>query len=349
MSSISTMEPPKQSTFKPNAHINYFYRCLMALPTAAEGHDSNRYVATLVDGMLINGWIDWIWTLQAPHGGFRGSTYMTTANAATSPAHLPSTYTALLSLAILRAPLDRLDRPGLVAFLRSCQSPDGSFSPTADSYTLGGFQSDARLAYCACAVSTMIGDMSGIDVPMLKGWIESCRTWEGGYGSRPGVIEAQGGTTYCSLASLFFLEENNSRLIQSLSSLNKEDQDNTTRWLVSRQIGGFQGRPGKLEDVCYSFWCGGALNILGHGDLVSHSENQSFLLSAQSPFGGFGKEPEDYPDPYHSYLALAALSLSSAHSSAEQASLGLQELDVKWNCSCETGRYLSKEIHRIRS
>ncbi|ODO11775.1 hypothetical protein I350_00559 [Cryptococcus amylolentus CBS 6273] len=354
------MEPPRQSTFKRNAHINYFRRCLMALPTAAEGHDSNRitiayFCLSALDllGALQdktseeqrNGWIDWIWTLQAR----KGSTYMTTPNASTSPAHLPSTYTALLSLAILRAPLDRLDRAGLVAFVRSCQSPNGSFSPTADSYTLGGFQSDARMAYCACAVSNMIGDMSGIDVPLLRQWIESCRTWEGGYGSRPGVIEAQGGTTYCSLTSLSLLDQDSSHSTLSLSSLDQRSQNDSTRWLVSRQIGGFQGRPGKLEDVCYSFWCGGALNVLGHGNLISHAENQDFLLSSQSPFGGFGKEPEDYPDPFHSYLALAALSLSSLESSVEQASLGLRELDVKWNCSRETARYLLEEIRRIKS
>ncbi|TYJ57560.1 hypothetical protein B9479_001642 [Cryptococcus floricola] len=158
-----------------------------------------------------------------------------------------------------------------------------------------------------------------------------------------------GGTTYCSLTSLSLLDQDSSHSTLSLSSLDQRSQNDTTRWLVSRQIGGFQGRPGKLEDVCYSFWCGGALNVLGHGNLISHAENQSFLLSSQSPFGGFGKEPEDYPDPFHSYLALAALSLSSLESSVEQASLGLRELDVKWNCSRETARYLSEEIRRIKS
>jgi geranylgeranyl transferase type-1 subunit beta len=54
------------------------------------------------------------------------------------------------------------------------------------------------------------------------------------------------------------------------------DVDAATRYLVSRQLdgkssvgddeaagdgGGFQGRPGKLEDVCYSFWCGGAMRV----------------------------------------------------------------------------------------
>jgi geranylgeranyl transferase type-1 subunit beta len=39
------------------------------------------------------------------------------------------------------------------------------------------------------------------------------------------------------------------------------EEGETVRWLTQRQIGGFQGRPGKLEDVCYSFWIGGALSV----------------------------------------------------------------------------------------
>lgn len=39
--------------------------------------------------------------------------------------HMIVTYTALLSLAILRDDFTRLDRPGLVKFLGSCQRPDG--------------------------------------------------------------------------------------------------------------------------------------------------------------------------------------------------------------------------------
>ena len=35
------------------------------------------------------------------------------------------TYAALLSLAILRDDFSKLDRPGIVTFLRSCQRSDG--------------------------------------------------------------------------------------------------------------------------------------------------------------------------------------------------------------------------------
>ncbi|WVF66279.1 hypothetical protein IAT40_001019 [Kwoniella sp. CBS 6097] len=345
----------RQQTYKRNGHVNYFLRCLKALPTAAQSSDSNRITAAFfcisaldLLGVLEEktsaeqraGWIEWIWSLQSPTGGFRGSPFMTTPNDSTSPAHIPSTYTALLTLAILRAPLDKLNIPGLITFLRSCQAKDGSFSPVLGDdnvYPNDGFQSDVRMVYCATVISHVIRDFSGMDIDATERFLSGCKTWEGGYASRLGVIEAQGGTTYCSLATLSILDR--------LSFTNSRDE--TLRWLVARQIGGFQGRPGKLEDVCYSFWCGGAISILGQGTLINKQADRSFLLSAQFPIGGFGKEPEDYPDPFHSYLALAALSLT--HSAEDDVGLGLKALDVRWNVSAETAEWLKSEIARIKA
>lgn len=96
--------------------------------------------------------------------------------------------------------------------------------------------------------------------------------------------------------------------------------------------------------------------ILGQGHAINDEENRSFLLSAQSPMGGFGKEPEEYPDPYHSYLALAALAMvpsstwSTWSSSPDLGSgLGLKGLDIRWNISTESAEWLRKEMGRIRS
>ncbi|WVQ85531.1 hypothetical protein IAT38_007697 [Cryptococcus sp. DSM 104549] len=363
---------PQRLTFKPNAHINYFFRCLRALPTEAEAYDSNRmtiayfcFSALDLLGALHdktteeqrNGWIEWIWAQQAPTGGFRGSPYMTTENSITGPAHLPSTYTALLNLALLRAPLDRLNIPGIISFLRACQAPDGSFAPLPnDDYLSEGFQSDARMVYCACAVASMIDDFGGVDAEGVRRFVGRCRTWEGGYASQPGGIEAQGGTTYCSLAALSLLPPS-----PSSPTRDTEAEAAALRWLVSRQIGGFQGRPGKLEDVCYSFWCGGAMSILGHASLLNRQADKAYLVSAQFALGGFGKEPEDFPDPFHSYLGLAALSLSHSPAgrgtTAEEegaagvagAELGLKELDARWNVSVETADWLRREVMRVKT
>lgn len=83
-------------------------------------------------------------------------------------------------------------------------------------------------------------------------------------------------------------------------------------WCLQRQVtdGGFQGRRNKLSDTCYAFWVGGVLKILGAYHLIDSCALRSFLLTCQSPYGGFTKFPDDrIPDIYHSYYGLAALSL----------------------------------------
>jgi prenyltransferase beta subunit len=108
---------------------------------------------------------------------------------------------------------------------------------------------DAKYVWSICSSTC------GVSVRLLI-----FKTWEGGYASRPGVIESQGkllkenrltsgGTTYCSVAAL------------SMMGTIPEEPAASIRWLLQRQIGGFQGRPGKLEDVCYSFWCGAAITV----------------------------------------------------------------------------------------
>lgn len=142
-----------------------------------------------------------------------------------------------------------------------------SFSPLprSDTYAAAGFQNDMRMSYCASVVSDVA--RGGIDRASSVRYIKQCRTWEGGYGARPG-LEAQGGslwvilahcpggTTYCAVTSL---------------GPEAEGRSDTLRWLLQRQIGGFQGRPGKLEDVCYSFWCGAAVAVRGPGGITADS------------------------------------------------------------------------------
>ncbi|EKD02609.1 hypothetical protein A1Q2_03035 [Trichosporon asahii var. asahii CBS 8904] len=332
-----------QSTFKRKAHKGFFTRCLQALPSSAEAHDANRITIAFfcLGGLYLLGelspsdkdrqdWTEWIWSLQSPEGGFAGSPH-----APKVQGHLPSTYTALCCLALLGSPMDRLDKPALRRFLKSCQAEDGSFAPTPD--TEGMFQNDARMSYCAVVCGTVAdsgtegeGRTGGFNKQKAAEYLRRCQTWEGGFASRPGVVEAQGGMTYCALSSLALLGELKG---------NTELEEEATRWLSQRQIGGFQGRPGKLEDVCYSFWCGGALAALGHSDLVNEEPNTAFLLNSQSPLGGFGKAPEDYPDPFHSYLALTALAMTPAR---EQ--LGLAEIDPVWNLAPEMRDRLLKPV-----
>ena len=59
------------------------------------------------------------------------------------------TYTAFLALAILRDDFSKLDRSGIIRFLRTL--------------------------YCAFAISSMLDDWSGVNVPLAVSFISTCR------------------------------------------------------------------------------------------------------------------------------------------------------------------------------
>lgn len=107
--------------------------------------------------------------------------------------------------------------------------------------------------------------------------------------------EAHGGSTYCSIATLV--------LTGFLDHLPHKDK--LTRWLLERQITGFQGSPfptiddfffgltahgcagrvNKDADTCYSFWIGASLKMLDQLHLTDWKLSKGFTMSCQSPIG----------------------------------------------------------------
>ena len=73
---------------------------------------------------------------------------------------------------------------------------------------------------------------------------------------------------------------------------------------------GMQGRPNKPEDTCYSYWIGGTLNLLSESHLLDGDALRRYVLSCQTPYGGFGKAMCAMPDLLHSFDSMAWLSLS---------------------------------------
>ena len=58
------------------------------------------------------------------------------------------------------------------------------------------------------------------------------------------------------------------------------------------QVRGFQGRPCKDEDTCYSFWIGAALMMLDYHHVIDGPSLLSFLALCESDkYGGFSKVP----------------------------------------------------------
>ncbi|PPQ65900.1 hypothetical protein CVT26_000920 [Gymnopilus dilepis] len=345
------------------AHVGHCKRCLSGLPAAKTEVDASRlalafYCIGSLDllGVLETSvpegereeWRAWLWNqqTQGKYGsGFRPSPFITAHRRSPEPdqveytdydtPHIIMTYTALLSLGILRDDFSTLDRPGIVKFLRACQRADGSFSIVP-----GSNESDLRTLYCAFAISSMLDDWSGINIPSALACIASCRTHEGGYGQEP-RCEALGGTTYTALASLALLSAHTGQA----EHLTQDEKDATIRWLIQNhnRAGGFCGRTGKDADACYCFWCGAALKILGAEDLVDTNALASFLASCQYRFGGISKAPGETSDPYHTYLSLAALSMyqpSAEFAGAQAESWKFGPLDPLLNAKEDTAAWI---------
>lgn len=96
--------------------------------------------------------------------------------------------------------------------------------------------------------------------------------------------------------------------------------------------GGFNGRPNKPVDTCYSFWTGAALKILDAYQFIHEKNNNQFVLMTQDKYGGFSKWVNTVPDPLHTYLGLAGLSLMNVE--------GLSELCYELNVTTRTMEHL---------
>ena len=213
--------------------------------------------------------------------------------------HVAMTYTALCTLAALGDDLSRFDRSGAVQSLKELQLDDGSFQCIHF-----GSENDMRFLFCACAISHMLNDWSGVDVDKAVDFIRSCRSYDGAISLLPGQ-EGHGGSTFCAISAL--------TLMGKAEDVLAEDgwRDELIRWCVSRQLGGMQGRPNKVEDTCYSYWIGGTLRLLGCDHLLDTEALTRFVLSCQTDMGGFSKVQGVYPDLLHSFYSMAWLSLSS--------------------------------------
>ncbi|KAM5540861.1 hypothetical protein V8D89_005505 [Ganoderma adspersum] len=347
-------------TLSRGGHASHAGRCLIGLPSSQVEADPSRiavifYCMGTLDILASwdsqskehdrESWRDWLWEQQifGSYGaGFRPSPFITPEDFRGEPSeyetgHLVMTYTALLCLSMLRDDFSKLDRPGLLRLVRSCQQEDGSFTALPN-----GGESDLRMTYCAFVISSLLDDWSGMDLDRALAYIHKCYSYEGGYGQAP-FGEALGGTTYCAIASLHLAPDTPES--PRASRLVGAERARTIRWLVQNQSdsGGFSGRTNKLADACYCFWCGAALTILGQGDLVNERAMVDFLANCQFKFGGLAKAPGERPDPYHTYLSLAILAiLPSDHGDDETWKLA--RLDPLWNATETTAQWAREHI-----
>lgn len=97
-----------------------------------------------------------------------------------------------------------------------------------------------------------------------------------------------------------------------MGDLDLIDTETLGIWLSQRQTlqGGFNGRPEKLPDVCYSWWIMSSCYNIGREDLIDLEMLKKYILNCQDDEdGGIGDRPGNMVDVFHTFFGIAALSL----------------------------------------
>lgn len=208
--------------------------------------------------------------------------------------HLLYTLSAVQILCIYDC-LNEINVEAVAKFVSSLQQPDGSFF--GDKWG----EVDTRFSFCAVAILSLIGKIEMVNVDKAVEFVMTCCNSDGGFGSKP-FSESHAGLVYCCVGFLSITH-----------SLHRIEGERLAWWLCERQIlpsGGLNGRPQKLEDVCYSWWVLASLTILGRSHWISAEKLEEFILSCQdSDTGGFSDRTGNMPDIFHTLFGVGALSL----------------------------------------
>ena len=110
-----------------------------------------------------------------------------------------------------------------------------------------------------------------VDVGKATSHIQACANFDGGYGISPGA-ESHAGQIFTCVGALAIL-----------GRLDLVDRDRLGGWLSERQLpnGGLNGRPEKLEDVCYSWWVVSSLAMIDRHHWIDRDKLAHFILRCQ--------------------------------------------------------------------
>eukprot|EP00040_Diaphanoeca_grandis_P044554 m.12730 g.12730 ORF g.12730 m.12730 type:complete len:399 (-) comp9419_c0_seq1:95-1291(-) len=312
-------------------HITYLKKGLLAMPQSFTCLDASRpwLVYWIIHSLDLLGvqlsseeqssCLTLLSRCQSPEGGFAGGPGQL--------AHLAPTYAAVNSLAIIgtEEAYKIIDRRKLITWLRKLREPSGGWQMHEDG------ELDVRGAYCAASTCVLLGVPTAELFENTAEWVVRCQTFDGGISAVPST-EAHGGYAFCGLAAVDLLGLGHKLNLPLLLS-----------WTTSRQMrfeGGFQGRPNKLVDGCYSFWVGGVFPLLSKLLFTDNEQKQKqiqphelcswaalsdyILYCCQDIRGGLRDKPEKSRDYYHTCYCLSGL--SSAQSSGNETFEGDDKL-----------------------
>lgn len=180
-------------------------------------------------------------------------------------------------------------------------------------------ETDTRFLYGALNALSLLRMLHLADVAKATTYIQACANFDGGYGVSPGA-ESHAGQIFTCVGALAIA-----------GRLDLVDRDQLGGWLSERQLpnGGLNGRPEKLEDVCYSWWVVSSLAMIDRIHWIDRDKLAHFILQCQvsavdptvleyiwiliytqdSGKGGIADRPGDMVDVFHTHFGIAGLSL----------------------------------------
>lgn len=194
----------------------------------------------------------------------------------------------------------------IAKYIAGLQRTDGTFA--GDRWG----EIDTRFLYGAFNGLSLLGLMPHqspeapplINVEAATSHIKACQNFDGAFGLAPGA-ESHSGQVFTCVGALHIAGELD-------KFLGETGKDRLGAWLSERQLrkGGLNGRPEKLEDVCYSWWVMSSLALIGRLHWIDKSKLTTFILQCQDlDDGGLADRPGDMVDVFHTNFGLAGLSL----------------------------------------
>lgn len=269
--------------------------------------------------------LEWIQSARNADGGYGGDSGLQSTTL--------TTLSALQCLHLLHSPLSEGQSRKTARYLTSLQKESGCFG--GDEWG----EEDSRFAYAAvCAIKVIstwyphISQIINWDEKGAADYLLACQSEvDCGFGACPGA-ESHGGQVFCCVAGLALLNQlhrikctqgllewlrTRQQLYPMKNNLSNDSDDLEDGVVVG---GGFNGRPQKDVDVCYSWWILSALAILDNQNLggIDRAALKNFILSSQDPTEAedehdsivcIADRPGDVGDLYHTFFGLAGLSI----------------------------------------
>lgn len=132
-------------------------------------------------------------------------------------------------------------------------------------------ENDTRFLFGALNALSLLRLLPLVDVAKAVSYVQACANFDGGYGVGPGA-ESHAGQVYVCVGALAIA-----------GRLDLVDKDRLGGWLSERQLdnGGLNGRPEKLQDVCYSWWVGSSLAMIGKLHWIDKRKLTDYILACQ--------------------------------------------------------------------